>query len=83
SDEIHCDLILDETARHIPAGTLSEIGEQAITIMAPSKTFNIAGLGASFVIIRDAAIRKQYHRATFGIMPWINVLGQVATIAAF
>lgn len=83
SDEIHCDLVLDESARHIPAGTLSEIGEQAITIMAPSKTFNIAGLGASFVIIRDPAIRKRYHHATFGIMPWINVLGQVATIAAF
>ncbi len=83
SDEIHCDLILDQTARHIPAGTLSEIGEQAITIMAPSKTFNIAGLGASFVIIRDREIRQRYHRATLGIMPWINVLGQVATIAAF
>jgi cystathionine beta-lyase len=83
SDEIHCDLILDESAQHIPAGTLSEIGEQAITIMAPSKTFNIAGLGASFVVIRDPAVRKRYHKATLGIMPWINVLGQVATIAAF
>lgn len=83
SDEIHCDLILDKSARHIPAGTLSEIGEQSLTIMAPSKTFNIAGLGASLVIIRDPAIRNRYHRATQGIMPWINVLGQVATIAAF
>lgn len=83
SDEIHCDLILDEAARHIPAGTLSEVGAQALTIMAPSKTFNMAGLGASFVIIRDPVIRKRYHRATMGILPWINVLGQVATIAAF
>lgn len=83
SDEIHCDLILDETAKHIPAGTLSEIGEQAMTIMAPSKTFNMAGLGASFVVIHDSAIRKRYHRATLGILPWVNVLGQVATVAAF
>lgn len=83
SDEIHCDLVLDESVQHIPAGTLSKIGDQAITIMAPSKTFNIAGLGASFVIIRDPAIRKRYQQATFGIMPCINVLGQVATIAAF
>lgn len=83
SDEIHCDLILDDSAKHIPAGTLNDIGEQALTIMAPSKTFNIAGLGASFVIIRDPAIRRRYHQATHGIMPWINVLGQVATIAAF
>ena len=83
SDEIHCDLILDESGQHIPAGTLADIGEQALTIMAPSKTFNIAGLGSSFVIIRDSAIRKRYQRATLGIIPWINVLGQVATIAAF
>lgn len=83
SDEIHCDLILDKEACHIPAGTLSGIGEQAITIMAPSKTFNIAGLGASFVVIRDPAIRERYYRATQGIVPWVNVLGQVATIAAF
>lgn len=83
SDEIHCDLILDEEARHIPAGTLSEIGKQAITIMAPSKTFNIAGLGASFVIIRDTVIRMRYQRSTFGIVPWINMMGQIATIAAF
>lgn len=83
SDEIHCDLVLDESAQHIPAGTLSGIGEQAITIMAPSKTFNIAGLGASFVVIRDEKIRRRYHQATLGIMPWVNVLGQVATIAAF
>lgn len=83
SDEIHCDLILDDSACHIPAGTLSGIGEQAITIMAPSKTFNIAGLGASFVIIRDPAIREAYRRATYGSMPWVNALGQVAMIAAF
>jgi cystathionine beta-lyase len=83
SDEIHCDLILDESTRHIPAGTLNEIGEQALTIMAPSKTFNIAGLGSSFVIIRDPTTRKRYQRSTHGIVPWINVLGQVAMIAAF
>ncbi|MCB1668047.1 MAG: PatB family C-S lyase [Porticoccaceae bacterium] len=83
SDEIHCDLILDEKARHIPAGTLPNIGEQAITLMAPSKTFNIAGLGSAFAVIRDPEIRKQFHRASLGILPWITVLGQSATVAAF
>ena len=83
SDEIHCDLILDQTARHVPAGTLTDIGECAITLMAPSKTFNIAGLGSSFAVIRDAKIREQFFNATQGILPWINALAQPATIAAF
>jgi len=82
SDEIHCDLVLDKDSQHIPAGTLPNIGEQAITMMAPSKTFNIAGLGASYAIIRGPKVRQRYYRATLGVLPWINVLGQTATVAA-
>lgn len=83
SDEIHCDLVLDEQATHVPAGTLSDIGRQTITIMAASKTFNIAGLGASFAIIHDDKIRAKYTQATLGILPWVNVLGMTATEKAF
>ena len=83
SDEIHCDLLLDPDAQHIPAGTLPAIGEQAITLIAPSKTFNIAGLGSAFAVIRNPKIRRRFHQATLGILPWINNIGQVATIAAF
>lgn len=83
SDEIHCDLILDPEATHIPAGKLPEIGHQSITLMAASKTFNVAGLGTSFAIIPDKAIRARYAAAGAGIVPWVNIMGLVATEAAF
>ena len=83
SDEIHCDLILDESAKHIPAGKLAEIGSRSITLMAASKTFNIAGLGTSFAIIPDPKVRAQFTRASAGIVPWVNFMGLVATEVAF
>ncbi|MCP3674049.1 MAG: putative C-S lyase [Gammaproteobacteria bacterium] len=78
SDEIHCDLILDDVS-HIPAGSLSEIGSQCITIMAASKTFNIAGLASSYVIIPDEKIRQQFIQTTISMQLWVNVLGMIAT----
>ena len=83
SDEIHCDLILDEQAQHIPAGKLAQFKGQVITLMAASKTFNIAGLGASFAIIEDSQLRQKFNAAAQGIVPWANVLGLTATEAAF
>jgi cystathionine beta-lyase len=83
SDEIHCDLILDESVKHIPAGKLSQIGSQTVTLMAASKTFNVAGLGTSFAIIPDAKVRSKFTRASAGIMPWVNIMGLVATEVAF
>lgn len=83
SDEIHCDLILDESVRHIPAGKLPNIGEKTITLMAASKTFNVAGLGTSFAIIPDAKVRAQFSKAAAGIVPWVNFMGLVATEIAF
>ena len=54
SDEIHCDLILGKDLHHIsPASLTSKVAEKTITLMAPSKTFNIAGFGCSFAIISN------------------------------
>jgi cystathionine beta-lyase len=83
SDEIHCDIILDENAKHIPAGKLADFKGQTITLMAASKTFNVAGLGTSFAIIEDANIRRKFNAAAQGMMPWVTVLGLAATQAAF
>lgn len=83
SDEIHCDLILDEQASHYPAGKLDALQSNSITLMAASKTFNIAGLGAAFAIIPDARLRRRFNQAAMGIVPWVNVLGLYATEAAF
>lgn len=83
SDEIHCDLILDDIA-HVPTATLSpEIAARSITLMAPSKTYNVPGLGTSLAIIPDPALRAAFTRAASGIVPDANVLGLVACEAAF
>ncbi len=84
SDEIHCGLLLDEGRRHRPYATLSpEAARRSITLMAPSKTFNLPGLGCAFAVIRDAALRARFKRAMAGIVPHVNVLGLVACEAAF
>jgi cystathionine beta-lyase len=83
SDEIHCDLILDELP-HVPTGTLgAEIARRTITLMAPSKTFNLPGLGISLAIIPDAAVRAQFVRATTGMVAEVNCLGYTACAAAY
>ncbi len=82
SDEIHCDLTLQ--GQHHPFAMLSpEIAARTITLMAPSKTYNIAGLGCSFAIIPNAALRHQFEAAMQGIVPHVNVLGLAACEAAY
>jgi len=84
SDEIHCGLILDADRRHIPFASLSpEIAQRTITLMAPSKTFNIPGLGCAFAVISDAKLRHRFERAMHGIVPHVNVLGLAACEAAY
>jgi cystathionine beta-lyase len=83
SDEIHCDLVLGNT-RHLPLASLDpEIAQQCITLMAPSKTYNLPGLGCSMAIIQNPALRRQFQRASVGIVPHVNLLGYVAAYAAY
>lgn len=82
SDEIHCDLTLN--GRHQPFATLSpEIAARTITLMAPSKTFNLAGLGCAFAIIPNPQLRRTYVATMHGIVPHPNVLGLAACEVAF
>ncbi len=83
SDEIHCDLILEPGITHVPAGKVAGQETSSITLMAASKTFNIAGLGAAFAIIPDSRLRAQFVAAGAGMIPWVNSLGLIATEAAF
>ncbi len=81
SDEIHCDLLVGGP-RHTPAASLSpELEKKTITLMAPSKTFNLAGMAASFAIIPDPRLRKRFQRARAG-QSGVNALGLVAMEAA-
>ncbi len=51
--------------------------------MAASKTFNVAGLGCGFAIIANAELRDKFKAASQGLVPEVNMLAQVASIAAF
>ncbi len=83
SDEIHCDLVLAKCRRHRPFATLGkETSRRTISLMAPSKTFNIPGLGCAFAVIPDAGLRRQFQCAMSGIVPHVNTLGLVACEAA-
>lgn len=84
SDEIHCDLILDKDKKHIPIASLNkDAAKRTITLMAASKTYNIAGLGFGFAIIADDKLRRKFKQLVLSRMPEANLLGQVATAAAF
>lgn len=83
SDEIHCGLLLEPGLSHRPLASLSpEVAARCITLMAPSKTFNVPGLGCAFAVISDAGLRRRFTRAMAGIVPHVNVLGLVACEAA-
>jgi len=84
SDEIHAGLILDADKRHLPLAMLApEIARRTIPLHAPSKTFNIPGLGCSFAVVADPALRKSFKQAMAGIVPHVNLLGYAATEAAY
>lgn len=84
SDEIHCDLVLDENKKHIPLAMLNDdVKNRSITLMAASKTFNVAGLGFGFAIIPSDTLRDKFKVLVRQRMPDINILAQTATEAAF
>jgi len=84
SDDIHAGLILDGETVHIPIATLSaETARRTITLLAPSKTYNIPGLGCSFAVISDPDLRKRFIKAAGRIVPHVNTLGYTAAEAAY
>jgi cystathionine beta-lyase len=84
SDDIHCDLILDPAVRHVPVTVAApDFAARTLTLMAPSKTYNVPGLGTSFAIIPDPALRARFARASAGILAEVNALGYSACEAAY
>lgn len=84
SDEIHSDLVFSGN-RHIPFATISEeAAKNSVVCMAPSKTFNVAGLASSLVIIPDKTKFARYERAlNVGHLGMGNIFGSVALEAAY
>lgn len=83
SDEIFCDLILDEK-NHIPMATLSDkVADNTITFMASCKTYNLGGLNCGYVIIPNEKIRKKFLAKKTEIISRMGILGFTATLAAY
>lgn len=83
SDEIHCDLILGE-ATHVPIAALdSAVAARTITLMAPTKTFNLPGLGCAVAVIPDRALRRRFQRARLGRVGGVSPLAFAAAEAAW
>jgi cystathionine beta-lyase len=83
ADEIHCDLLYPGY-QHIPIATLgNEVAERTITLMSPSKTFNLAGLKCSFAIITNPLLRETWVRGSEGLIPHVNIMGLTAALAGF
>jgi len=83
SDEIHADLVF-AGQRHTPIASLNpEIAQNTITLMAPSKTFNLAGLKFAFAVIPNPDLRTRFLKANPGLVGWANLMGVVAAQAAY
>jgi cysteine-S-conjugate beta-lyase len=84
SDEIHSDLVF-EGHQHIPIAAISDdIAQKCMVCMAPSKTFNVAGLASSMVIIPNKNTFKRYEKAIgVGHLGMGNIFGSVALEASF
>ncbi len=85
SDEIHCDMIFDEQATpHVSALNLApKHAARTITLLSPSKTWNIAGLGYAFAVIPDDSLRRKFNAARGHTLAEINALSYYAAEAAY
>ncbi|HAV12535.1 MAG TPA: aspartate aminotransferase [Opitutae bacterium] len=84
SDEIHCDLVFDTSKKHIVTSTLSEeIAARTVTLMAPSKTYNLPGLACAFSVIEDTKLRLQFQKSIRGIITEVNCFGYAGCEAAY
>ncbi len=83
SDEVHCDLLLDLPV-HAPSAVLADdAGSSVITLMSPSKTYNLPGLNFAFAVITDPALRKRFQNAGKGLLPYPGCFALAAAEAAY
>lgn len=83
ADEIHCDILYDHRV-HIPIATLSpEVAAITITLQAPSKTYNVAGLHTSVAVIQNPELRAKFDAYRMGVVSMPCILGLHAAKAAY
>ena len=85
SDEIHCDLVLEEGLRHVPIASIDrELSRRTMTLMSATKAFNFPGAGCAWAIAEDPRLRQAFA-AEMGAhtLPSPSVFGYAATLAAY
>ncbi len=83
SDEIHCDLVYSDHT-HTPLASLPGAKEVCVTLLAPSKTFNTAGLTTAAVVIADERLQKRFDRIVCGVhLAGGNLFGDLAFEVAY
>ena len=83
SDEIHCDLVF-QGHPHTPISSLApEVAAQTVTLFAPSKTYNVAGLSCSVCVVQNPDLRARVQQAGAGLVSHVNVMGYTAALAAY
>ena len=83
SDEIHSEILLGDFT-HTPIASLStEIADRSVTLIAPSKTFNVPGLFCGFAIIPNSDLRAKFIKAMDRMTLHVNSLGLIAAQTAF
>ena len=82
SDEIHCDLVLDDVRHTSGLKFAGKDGPRTVAMFAPSKTFNLAGLACAFIVIPDKATRRAFRHAARGLITEVNAFGYAGCEAA-
>lgn len=82
SDEAHADIILGDQ-RHVPLGSVKGLENKSITVLSPSKTFNLAGVSVAYAVIPSKQIRKAFVSTLALHCSGINALGLVALEHAY
>jgi len=83
SDEIHADFVYDGR-RHVPIASLArEIEERSVTLFAPNKTYNVAGVPCAIAVIPNSDLRERVLAAKRGLVPHVGIMSYVAALAAY
>ena len=86
SDEIHGGLVLDAPHAYKPMLSVAQTNAERASVLsfiAPSKTWNVPGLGCAFAIVPDPELRHRFHRSYDQIVPCVNLFGWVGAEAAY
>lgn len=83
SDEIHSGLLFDGLKHTVTAGISEAIEDRTITLMSPSKTFNLPGLGCAYAVIKNPQLRAAFQRAALGFITEVTPMGFTGCVAAY